>query len=278
MTDRRLDAARAFYASLVAGQSGAAPELRERMERAFALVPREHFLGPPPWAALTGLRGVIETSDPIHLYQNVLVAIDRARGVNNGEPCLHGQLIAALHPQRGERALHIGCGTGYYTAILATLVAPDGRVTGYEILDDLASAAARNLAPWENADVIAGSGADAALPAADMIYVSAGSTRPADAWLDALVDGGRLVFPLIGAKRDGVALLVSRRGVAFDATVISRVSFITCAGAFDAEEGAAVDRGVKRLRRGEALTLLRDGGESEASIVAGHRWRLVARG
>ncbi len=31
---------------------------------------------------------------------------------------------------------------------------------------------------------------------ADVIYVNAGATRPADIWLDRLNDGGRLVLPL----------------------------------------------------------------------------------
>jgi protein-L-isoaspartate O-methyltransferase len=35
----------------------------------------------------------------------------------------------------------------------------------------------------------------AAVPA-DVIYVNAGATRPADVWLDRLKEGGRLILPL----------------------------------------------------------------------------------
>lgn len=277
MTDHRLEAARAFYASLVASQSRASPDLRERLERAFALTPREHFLGAPPWSVLTnGLFGVTQTNDPIHLYQNVLVSIDRARGINNGEPYLHGQLIAALDPQRGERALHIGCGTGYYTAILATLIALHGEIIGYEIVPELAQAAMENLAPWENADVAIATGAGEKLPAADLIYVSAGSSRPADVWLDALNDGGRLVFPLLGAKGWGAALAVKRSGATFNAKIVGQVGFITCSGAYDEQEAAMVGEGLRNVRSGQSFILLR-GESGDDAVVRGNGWRLAKR-
>lgn len=278
MSDHRLDAARALYAALVAGQSGALPDLRERIERAFALTPREHFLGPPPWLVRAGGPFVdVRVADPIHLYQNVLVALDRDRGINNGEPFLHGQMIAALAPQRGERALHIGCGTGYYTSILATLIAPGGRITGYEITPDLAARAADNLAPWENADVVASSGADAALPRADIIYVSAGASRPADVWLDALNDNGRLVFPLTGADGSGVALKATRTGDAFVADVLGGVGFINCVGAREEAEALKVSEGLRNLRRAQVrrLRLIRDNDPDDATIVNGKGWRLA---
>ncbi|WP_342362243.1 SAM-dependent methyltransferase [Terrarubrum flagellatum] len=299
MTDRRLDSARAIYASLVAGQSGASPELRERIERAFALVPREHFMGRPPWMIHTGGPfGAAQTDDPIHLYQNVLVSLDRARGVNNGEPFLHGQMIAALAPQSGDRALHIGCGTGYYTAILATLIAPGGRVSGYEILEDLAGRAKQALKPWENADVMIASGSGAAessqiengsairipssaaiasLPPADLIYVSAGASRPAAAWLDALKEGGRLVFPLAGDGGAGVALKITRTAQGFSAHIVSRAIFIPCAGAVDAEEAKSVGEGLRKLGRRESLFLHRDNHIDDDTVIVGKGWRLSRR-
>ena len=41
---------------------------------------------------------------------------------------------------------------------------------------------------------------------ADVIYVNAGTTRPADLWLDRLKEGGRLILPMttsqdVGADR-----------------------------------------------------------------------------
>ena len=154
--DRRLEGARQFYASLVAAGGG---ELRERLESAFAFVPREHFLGPGPWYAGTfnnsRLRYVqTPNSDPILVYQNLLFALDQALGINNGEPVLHGQMLAALNPDRGDTVLHIGCGSGYYTAILAQLVGPTGNVIGYEINEKLAERATTCLLPWDTVSVV----------------------------------------------------------------------------------------------------------------------------
>ena len=108
-------------------------------------MPRERHLPPPPWILREdrgfggGERG---TRDPAALYRDTLVAIDGARGINNGEPSLHALLLAAAAPGAGERAIHVGAGTGYYTAILAELVGPAGRVDAYETEADLAALAA----------------------------------------------------------------------------------------------------------------------------------------
>ena len=60
-----------------------------RLARAIAAVPREMFLPPGPWTLIVG-GGRVRTpsADPVHLYQNVLVALDEAQGINNGEPFL----------------------------------------------------------------------------------------------------------------------------------------------------------------------------------------------
>ena len=85
---------------------------------------------------------------PARLYEDVLVAIDVERGINNGQPSLHAQSIDALGLKEGETVVQIGAGAGYYTAILAELVGPTGRVIAYEIAPDIAARAAANLARY----------------------------------------------------------------------------------------------------------------------------------
>ena len=62
----------------------------EALVRAFAKVPREHFLGPGPWQVFGALNrspiGRRKDADPRHLYHNLLVVIDAARHLNNGYP------------------------------------------------------------------------------------------------------------------------------------------------------------------------------------------------
>jgi protein-L-isoaspartate(D-aspartate) O-methyltransferase len=272
----RLAAGREFYAKLAAAAGGA---LRDELERAFELVPREYFLGPGPWLAMSPISGLqvsTPTDDPIHVYQNVLFALDRDKQINNGEPCLHGHLLGALAPERGAEVLHIGCGTGYYTAILAQLVGPSGRVIAYEIESELAQRASANLMPWDNVEVRTASGVGTDLPRCNAIYVNAGASRPAAEWLDALSEDGKLLFPLSGtvASRVGVSLLVTRRKTSFTARVVGYCSFIPCRDAWEAGEAARVTAAFYSSQLWRAQSLIRNDEADPNAVLVGNGWWL----
>lgn len=205
-----------------------------RIERAFAAIPREAFLPPPPWTVFPpGGWPKSPTSDPAELYDDVLVVLDSHRGVNNGQPSLHAAWLAAVDPQPGETAIHVGAGTGYYTAVLAMLVLPDGHVYAYEIDTVLAAMAKRHLELFEHVIVRSASAIGADLPEADVIYVNAGLAAPDPAWLKALRPEGRLIFPWqpFGRGGGGVAMLVTRAQGGFRARATMQVGFIECEGA-----------------------------------------------
>ena len=100
-----------------------------RLAQAFAAIPREDFVGPGPWLVMRWLRDYVPTpdDDPVYLYTDDLVALVPERRVNNGQPSLHAHLIHQALPAAGQHVVHVGTGTGYYTAILAHLVGPSGR-------------------------------------------------------------------------------------------------------------------------------------------------------
>ena len=135
-------------------------------------------------------------ADPVYLYTNDLVALLPERRLNNGQPSLHAHLMHRAAPAAGEHVVHVGTGTGYYTALLAHLVGPTGRVTGIEYDPELAARARANLAPYSNVEIITGDGTQVEFRPAGVIYVNAGCTRPAARWLDGLAEGGRLILPL----------------------------------------------------------------------------------
>jgi protein-L-isoaspartate(D-aspartate) O-methyltransferase len=229
MTERGALASRRRYAAEIMAATGAA---NARVEKAFAAVPREEFLTPPPWRIFSP-GGLVEkiTSDPIALYEDVLVVLDASQGINNGQPSLHAAWISALDPRPGETVVHIGIGAGYYTAILATLVGPKGRVHAYEIDVALAELARRHLAAFPNTTVHAASGVGAALPEPDIIDVNAAATAPDARWLRALKPDGRLIFPWQSSRAAGVTLIVRRCASGFRATPTFGVGFIPCVGA-----------------------------------------------
>lgn len=258
----RLDAERRRYAEELAVRS----DLQNReIVDAFAVVPREAFFGDGPWRVL-GEAGYETTpsADPAVLYENQMIAIDESRLLNNGEPAALAAWFECLGIRRGERVLHVGAGVGYYTAILAAAVGPDGRVTGVELDHGLAARAKKNTAAWSNVTIESHDGTALALEAAslDAIFVNAGATHPPSAWLDALRLGGRLMLPLtVSAHPTGIGLghmlLVENRGSTYPAKFVSPVGIYPCLGARteagDAALRAALEKGgfegVRELRR-----------------------------
>jgi protein-L-isoaspartate(D-aspartate) O-methyltransferase len=178
------------------------------------------------------------------VYHNVAVAIDAGRLLFNGAPGLLAMAIDTLALERGSRVLHIGTGTGYYTALLAHSVGPDGRVVGIEVDDELARAAAGNLASMPWVDVRNGDGTGGLDEPFDAILVNAGVTHPQAGWLDALVPGGRLLVPLtatmqaMGPIGKG-PLLLATRGDDSDRWRARLVTFVAIYSALGLRDSAA---------------------------------------
>ena len=269
----RLAKRRRAYAAEITRRAGVSDP---RIEAAFAAVPREDFVGFPPWRIGSGgFFGLASSDDPARLYEDVLVAIDAERGINNGQPSLHAQSLDALGLKEGETVLQIGAGAGYYTAVLAELVGAKGRVIAYEIAPDIAARAAANLARTPQVEVRARSGVED-LPQADAIYVSAAASHPVRVWLDALKPGGRLVFPLQAVSSSGAMLIVTRpeHGEAWPARLLTQVVFIPCEGAQDAEMGRKLDQAFRRGGQPGVRSLRFGSAPSETDWVRGDGWAL----
>jgi protein-L-isoaspartate O-methyltransferase len=88
----------------------------ETLVDAFARVPRERFLGPGPWHVVARVSPgrveyeTTENDDPRHVYRNVLVAIDRERILNNGQPAGLAYWIECLGLKPGEGAVFVNSG------------------------------------------------------------------------------------------------------------------------------------------------------------------------
>jgi protein-L-isoaspartate(D-aspartate) O-methyltransferase len=193
-----LAACRRFYAEEI----GAISNLQSSaLVEAFALVARERFLPPGPWTVRSESdfgRPLRQTADadPRRIYHNIAVGIDVERQLFNGSPGLLGMCIDALRLAAGSRVLHIGCGSGHYTAVIAHCVGESGRVLAVEVDPGLAAAAEENLSSMRHVEVRQGNGSAPVDESFDAVLVNAGATHPLETWLDALSPGGRMVMPL----------------------------------------------------------------------------------
>lgn len=253
---------------------------------AFAAVPRERFLGPGPWRVLSPMamaEGYWTTGDddPRHLYHDVLVAIDERRRLNNGQPSLWAFLYDRLGPLAGAHVVHVGAGTGYYSAVLAELVGRGGRVTALEVDPDLAARAGANLADaWPQAEVVAADGF-AFRPGrpADAIVVNAGVSHLSPAWLDALAPGGgRLLVPLTAGRRRGGFLLITRPAGAsrrHPARFAGPTRIIPCVGGRDPGAEARLEAALAGSGLDSVRSLRRDPEPPDATCwLAGDGWWL----
>ena len=250
---------------------------------AFATVPRERFVGPGPWRIKSNWSldeyWTTDSADPRHVYHDVLIALDEAHGVNNGQPSLWAFLFDRLGVTAGEHVLHLGCGAGYYTAVIAELVGLQGRVVAIEIDAALADRARVALAPWPQVDVRNVDGANASLEPADVIVVSAGATHPPRSWVDALKIGGRLLFPMTATRGPGRMLLVTRRTEkAFAARFLCDVGFIDFRGVRDPEASRRLAEALKRDRGASVMSLrCDDHREDKTCWLHGGDWCLSRR-
>jgi protein-L-isoaspartate(D-aspartate) O-methyltransferase len=272
-----LEEIRQFYAEEI---QAVANLQTKALVKAFATVPREHFLGPGPWkiatpdalqspsghATRSNYRST-EDDNPRHLYHNVVVAIDVERQLNNGQPGSLATWIDGLELKEGNRAVHIGCAVGYYTAIIAETVGPGGHVVGVELDEELARRARQNLAYLPQAQIIQGDGGSYNPEATDAILVNAGATFVRSAWLDSLRPGGKLIVPLTIAEGEkahglGFMLKIARQENGYAARFLSSIMIFPCIGSRDEGSEQRLREALMKGTWGLVQSLRRDTHES----------------
>ena len=274
-----LEDCREFYAKEVKFAANlSTPGLAE----AYAKVPREKFLGPGPWQigsadgralSAAGLMQMsyVTVEDPRDVYHNVVVSLDRAKDINNGQPSALGRWIEALGLKSGERVYHLGCGVGYYTAIMAEVVGPTGSVLGLELQPDLARRAKKNLESYTNAVVEAGDGAEFDPGECDAILVNCGVTHPQARWLDRLREGGRLIVPFTMAMNasigQGVMTKIVRSENRYRAEMVTPLGIYSGSGLRNPELEPQVREGLTTGGLLKLKSVRRDAHEKQKTCV-----------
>lgn len=261
---------------------------------ALAAVPRERFLRPGPWTVLAETDFTrVESSktretpdaDPARVYHNIGIAIDPARQLFNGQPSTLAPWIDALELTPGARVLHVGAGLGYYTAVMAHCVGPDGRVLAFEADAALAEDARANLSSMPWVTVRAESAGGPLEDTFDAILVNAGVTHPLEGWLDALAPGGRMILPMtasmpaMGPIGKGFVFLVTRGAGGYTARATGFVAIYSAIGIRDEWLNAALGKAMMAgpQRALEVARLRRDAHDpGVACWLHGHGFCLAA--
>jgi protein-L-isoaspartate(D-aspartate) O-methyltransferase len=126
-------------------------------------------------------------------------------------PALEGRMLQALAPVRGERALEVGTGSGFFAACLAQLT---GSVDSIEIHAELAAGAARAIGEQgiSRVSIETGDALAREYPAAyEVVAITGALPAPEPRFERALIVGGRL-FVVIGSEPVMEARLVTRTG------------------------------------------------------------------
>ncbi|HYN09927.1 MAG TPA: methyltransferase domain-containing protein [Vicinamibacterales bacterium] len=271
MTDSVEGARRRFADELRAAHRLGSDALVEALAR----VPRERFLAPGPWM-VRGERDreprATENADPRHVYQNVSIAVDATRDLYNGQPGLVAGWLDSLAIRPNDRVLHIGCATGYYSALMAELTGPGGQVTAIEVDADLAARARDALTPWPWVTARQGDGRTHLPLGIDVLLVHAGATHVLDEWLDVVRDGGRLLVPLTctipgmpASLSKGMILTATRQDTEWMARVGSMVMIYALVGARDEAMNARLGQALMGGKWASVARLRRDPHESGAT-------------
>lgn len=156
------------------------------------------------------------------------------RGQVTTQPTLIATMLGALPPMGAdERALEVGTGYGFQTALLAKLC---GRVYSVERFGELSRAAAGNLARAgiANCELVVGDGS-LGLPEKapfDAIVASAAADTVPPPWEAQLRDGGRLVVPLGPGGWEVVVVFEKRGGRLAESRRLTNACFVPLEGRY----------------------------------------------
>lgn len=255
----------------------AIPSAAPALITAFATIPRERFLPPGPWQ-MRGASGtrITEDNNPDHVYADTSIAVDASRDLYNGQPSTIARWFDALAIAEGDRVLHIGCGSGYYSAVLAATVGPTGHVTAIDVDERLADAARENLKTWSWVDVRHCDGMTNLPVDIDVVVIHAGASHVRPEWLACTRVGARLLIPITvdfaamgPTLGKGLAFVFGRRDDGWSAKALSFVAIYSMQSARDASKAATFGQAMQR-RDWERVTRLRTDPHQQESTCWSH--------
>jgi protein-L-isoaspartate(D-aspartate) O-methyltransferase len=126
------------------------------------------------------------------------------------QPLTVAFMLELLQPEKGDKILDIGSGSGWQTALLCQITGKEGFVCAIERIPELKKFGENNLRKYQfkNAEFICGDGSKGLKEKApfDKIIAAASADKIPSAWKKQLKIGGRLVAPV----KNSIWLLVKK--------------------------------------------------------------------
>jgi len=124
-------------------------------------------------------------------------------GQTISQPLVVAFMLELLQPEKGNKILDIGSGSGWTTALLSYIVGDEGKVFGIEIVPELAEFGKKNILKYNfikqgRAEIICANGRKGYEKEApfDRILVSAEAEKIIPSWKKQLKIKGRIVAPV----------------------------------------------------------------------------------
>jgi len=137
-----------------------------------------------------------------------LAELDEALSIGQGQtisqPMVVAFMMELLLPEKGEKIIDVGAGSGYSSALLAEIVGKDGKVIALEILPEIKRFGEKNVAKYgfiknKRVEFVLADGSKGCLKEApfDRILCSATVQREIpQTWREQLKVGGKIVAPV----------------------------------------------------------------------------------
>ena len=150
-------------------------------------------------------------------------------GQTISQPLTVAFMLELLQPEKGNRVLEIGSGSGWQTALLAHIVSGGGKVFAAELIPELMAFGRKNVAKYdfikkgivEFHSFNAVKGFPEKAPFDRIISAASGMELPA-AWKEQLKVGGRIVAPV----KDAIHLLIKKSETEFEESIYPGFAFV----------------------------------------------------
>jgi len=148
-------------------------------------------------AFLTNDRSDFVTDEMLsRAYEDHALSIGFGQSIS--QPYTVAFMMELLQPEKGNKVLDVGFGSGWTTSILASVVGFEGKVHAVEIIPEIFRFGKRNLQKYNytNIEFYMGSWEDIQYGDFDRILVSAAASCVPDKLIAKLKVGGRMVIPV----------------------------------------------------------------------------------